>query len=121
MERELIMQSTHPRTAREHDTIEKMIHLYCEEVHGTAANMLCQDCTALAHYAFERLRRCPFQEKKPTCAKCTVHCYQPAMREKIRQTMRYAGPRMLRRHPLLAIIHLADGLRRPPVRKQRNK
>ncbi|MGQ9675372.1 MAG: nitrous oxide-stimulated promoter family protein [Chloroflexota bacterium] len=25
--------------------------------------------------------------------------------------MRYSGPRMLRRHPLLAIAHIIDGLR----------
>ena len=27
--------------------------------------------------------------------------------------MRYAGPRMLLTHPILAILHLVDGLRKP--------
>jgi hypothetical protein len=35
------------------------------------------------------------------------------MREKIRVVMRYAGPRMLFRHPWFAIQHLFDGFRKP--------
>ena len=34
------------------------------------------------------------------------------MRERVRQVMRYAGPRMLLRHPILALLHLRDE-RRP--------
>ena len=44
--------------------------------------------------------------------KCPVHCYEAAMRERVRQVMRYAGPRMLLRHPILALLHLRDE-RRP--------
>jgi hypothetical protein len=66
-------------------------------------------------YAFERLRKCPFQEKKSTCANCAVHCYKPVMRERVRVMMRYAGPRMLLRHPILTILHLVDGKRTPPT------
>lgn len=29
--------------------------------------------------------------------------------------MRYAGPRMLYRHPILALQHLFDGLRKEPL------
>jgi hypothetical protein len=32
------------------------------------------------------------------------------MREQVRAVMRYAGPRMLWRHPILALEHLWDGL-----------
>jgi len=60
-----------------------------------------------------RLDQCPFQEAKTTCVKCPVHCYKPAMRERIRVVMRYAGPRMLWQHPVLAFYHLFDGLRQP--------
>jgi hypothetical protein len=31
--------------------------------------------------------------------------------------MRYAGPRMMRHHPLLAIGHMIDGLRKEPGSK----
>jgi hypothetical protein len=48
-----------------------------------------------------------------------VHCYKPDMREKVRAVMRYAGPRMLRRHPVLSVLHLIDSLRKTPDRPRR--
>ena len=99
----------HPRMAREERTVEAMIRLYCHD-HHAGHDGLCVACGALADYARERLANCPFQENKPTCAKCAVHCYRPAMRERVRTVMRYAGPRMLIRHPVLAVMHLLDGL-----------
>jgi len=104
------------RIAREQRTVEAMIRLYCRERHGDGrrAAGLCPECAALLAYAGQRLHACPFQEDKTTCAKCTVHCYRPARREQIRSVMRYAGPRMLRHHPWLALRHLLDGLRRAP-------
>lgn len=109
------MPDIHPRMAREQKTVEAMIDLYCRDHHGSAGT-LCDECTALRHYALSRLYKCPFQERKTTCAQCPVHCYKPAMREKIRVVMRYAGPRMLFRHPILAFFHLIDRLRREPTR-----
>lgn len=86
-----------------------MIRVYCRGRHGTPAG-LCSNCGELAAYADQQLESCPFQDEKATCDKCPVHCYSPGMREKIRDVMRYAGPRMLRRHPVLAILHMIDGL-----------
>lgn len=109
--------STHenPRMARERRTLKAMIELYCRDRHGTR-DALCAECSALLGYALERLARCPYQEAKPTCAKCLIHCYRPEMRARVRAVMRYAGPRMLWRYPILALWHLADGLRRAPRR-----
>jgi len=42
-----------------------------------------------------------------------VHCYKPARRDEIRQVMRYAGPRMMRAHPVLTLLHWVDGMREP--------
>jgi hypothetical protein len=44
-----------------------------------------------------------------------VHCYQREIRAQVREVMRYAGPRMLLRHPILAITHLIDGKRKAPA------
>ncbi|MFO6484177.1 nitrous oxide-stimulated promoter family protein [Escherichia coli] len=44
-------------------------------------------------------------KKKPACKQCPVHCYQPAKREEMKQIMRWAGPRMLWRHPILTVRH----------------
>jgi len=102
-----------PRMEREGRTVEAMVRLYCCEQHGGGGS-LCAACSELLDYARARLERCPFQEGKTTCARCPVHCYRPAMREQVRQVMRYAGPRMLRRHPVLALRHLLDGRRAVP-------
>jgi hypothetical protein len=101
------------RLARERATVAAMIRLACRERHGMQAG-LCPGCQELQDFASVRLDRCPFQDRKPTCANCLVHCYKPDMRERIRDVMRYAGPRMLRRHPILTVCHLIDGLRKPP-------
>ena len=102
-----------PRLARELATIRAMVRIHCRDRHATPTG-LCEECTALMTYATRRLDRCVFGEQKPTCASCTVHCYNAEMREGIRKVMRYAGPRMLWRHPLLAIAHIIDGRREGP-------
>ncbi len=100
------------RIARERKTVEAMIRIACKGRHGTTDG-LCPECRELHDFANARLDRCPYQERKPTCSKCLVHCYRPDMREKIRDVMRYAGPRMTRHHPVLTLWHVIDGLRKP--------
>lgn len=95
-----------------------MLQLYCRAHHNSSE--LCPDCAALGDYARRRLERCRFGEGKPTCAKCPIHCYKPDMRERVREVMRWAGPRMLLRHPLLALYHLLDGRRPAPELPRRS-
>jgi hypothetical protein len=97
---------TTPRLLRELETIEAMTRIYCADHHG--GKVPCADCQALMTYASKRLAVCTFGEEKPVCAKCQVHCYGKAMREKVRDVMRYAGPRMVWRHPWLALMHVVD-------------
>jgi len=87
-----------------------MIRMYCRGHHGTKT-ALCADCGSLQSYARRRLQACPFHDDKTTCSKCPVHCYKAEMRDKIQTVMRYAGPRMMKHHPILAIFHLIDGLK----------
>jgi hypothetical protein len=100
------------RLARERLTIGKMIGIYCSAHHGSSGSMLCADCAEFQDYAELRLRKCPYGEDKPTCSNCPIHCYKPAQKAQARMIMRYAGPRMMFRHPLLAICHKIDGLRK---------
>jgi len=108
------------RMNREQKTVEAMIRIFCRGHHGKAEKSLCAQCKVLEAYAHQRLGRCPFRESKPTCANCAVHCYGPDMREKIKGVMRYAGPRMAYRHPLLAFFHFIDGFRKNPQRLRRS-
>ena len=108
-----------PRIAREIDTIAAMLRIYCADHHPNDAHGrlgLCADCDGLLEYARKRLALCPYGADKPTCVNCQIHCYGRRPREAVREVMRYAGPRMLMRHPLLAIAHLVDGRRAAPPR-----
>jgi hypothetical protein len=89
-----------------------MVDMYCRHHHGRPA--LCETCSDLLTYARRRLDRCPYGIDKPTCVNCPVHCYRADERERMRQIMRWSGPRMLRRHPVLAVLHLIDGRRAAP-------
>jgi len=101
---------------REAKTVEVMIKRYCHDKHGQNKT-LCPECNELLTYANKRLQHCPFQEGKTTCGKCKVHCYKPAMREKICAIMRYAGPGMMLSNPIMAIRHAIDSLRKEPTKK----
>jgi hypothetical protein len=98
--------------AREKLTMRKMIGIYCAGHHDSSAGVLCAMCQEFHNYAMLRLKKCPYGDEKPTCANCPIHCYKPARREQAREIMRYAGPRMLLRHPILAITHQLDGFRK---------
>jgi hypothetical protein len=95
------------RIVREKRTVRAMIGLYCRARHGQRGG-LCADCAELMHYTECRLDACPFGADKTLCARCPIHCYRPTMRVRIKEVMRYAGPRMLWRHPVLALRHCWD-------------
>jgi len=101
------------RLARELETIKVMLRIACRDRHRTAEG-LCAECAGLFDYAAKRLALCPYGAEKPTCANCRIHCYGKRQREQVRETMRYAGPRMMLRHPYLAIMHVVDGRRPAP-------
>ena len=109
---EFITDKRFIRRARELKTIESMVRMYCRHHHQHTAP--CPECTELSDYARRRLERCVFGDAKPTCANCAVHCYSAERREQVRVMMRWAGPRMLWRHPILAIGHVLAGRRPVP-------
>ena len=102
------------RIRRERKTIEKMLGLYCRDHHGRKSG-LCGECHGLWTYAMARLEKCPLRVDKPQCNQCKIHCYKPAIREQVRQVMRYSGPRMLWRHPVAAVQYLIDKRRQEPI------
>jgi hypothetical protein len=89
-----------------------MIRIYCRARHNRA-DALCTECRELRAYVEKRLAACPFQQDKTSCAKCSVHCYNPTMREQIKKVMRFSGPKMILHHPYLAVAHLLDERRKP--------
>ena len=92
--------------------MSRMVGIYCKAHHAATDGALCESCNDFLDYAERRLQKCPYGEDKPTCANCPVHCYKTKERELAREIMRYAGPKMLLRHPRLAIAHILDGWRK---------
>lgn len=113
------------KRAREVQMVSQMIALWCRGHHGgerageqtaggdAAARVklgfraitLCPECAELREYAVARIDRCPHMGTKTFCSACPSHCYRPAMCEKIREVMRWSGPRMIRYRPITAIRH----------------
>ena len=107
--------------AKEFKTIVAMTHIYCRDHHGTLSG-LCEDCREFTDFAEYRLVKCPYGQIKPTCKHCPVHCYRKDMKELARTIMVYSGPRMLLKHPILAIRHLLhDRKPVPPLPKKQRK
>lgn len=98
------MKSTDYKREQEKRVVAQMIRIFCKKKHHQAD--LCPDCQKVLSYAMDRSDHCPFMESKAFCSNCKVHCYRPEMREKIRDVMRFSGPRMLFYHPVLAVSHM---------------
>lgn len=120
------------KRTRELRTVSQMIAIYCagnhlHDEHGDRTERteraecgepLCAACKELDAYAALRTRRCRRMENKISCELCQNHCYAPEMQERIREVMRYAGPRMIWHHPIAAIRHLATKFKRNRAAKR---
>lgn len=111
---------------KEKSTLRLMVQMYCKHVHrshaSTAANpalaaslnhpnnphSLCPTCLVLLQYAEKRLDQCRYAAHKKACKHCLTHCYKPALRQQIKEVMRWAGPRMLLYAPWTAIRHFLN-------------
>lgn len=93
------------RIEQEKKVVGMMVRIYCRRHHGTTAG-LCEECAGLLDYARKRLENCPKGNRKSSCRKCEIHCYSRENRARIREVMRYVGPRMLFIHPIAALRHL---------------
>ena len=91
---------------KEKDTVALMIEIYCKKLH--IYKHLCQECQQLKEYAFTRSDKCPFMETKTFCSNCKVHCNKKDMQDKIKEVMRFSGPRMIFYHPIQAISHIYE-------------
>ena len=107
--------------ATEKKTVAATVRIYCA-AHHAGADPLCTSCAALQRYSHASLDACPYGAGKPTCKACPIHCYKPAEREAMREVMRFAGPRMMLRHPWLSIVHLwKERFHKTPRRGSRQK
>ncbi len=106
---------------KEIEVVTLMIEKYCHGVHKTRKGELCKECLELLEYVKYRRSLCPWKENKPFCSNCKIHCYKKDMQTKIREVMRYSGPRMLLDHPLIAISHVLETKREKKKVKKKGK
>ena len=92
------------KRSEEKKIVTAMVELYCRKNHG--GKSICPDCEELLSYATKRLDKCTFEDEKPACKHCPVHCYKPVMRERIREVMQWAGARMIFYRPGATIRHM---------------
>ena len=111
-------ESIASKIAGEKHILALMVGIFCRgnrhenrSVHGPApdGSGLCTSCQELGDYCFSRIDACPHMKTKTFCSACETHCYSPAMRERIREAMRYSGPRMLLYDSRGTIRHLRYG------------
>jgi len=88
---------------KEVKTIGIMVEMFCKHHHHGGEP--CEACQKLSDYAQNRIGNCTFGVDKPVCAECTVHCFKTDMRSQIKEVMKFAGPRMTFKHPVLAAHH----------------
>ena len=99
---------------REKRVVSLMISLYCHKKHGNfwkgyrGNSSMCAECAELDRYVRQQTDRCPVIATKTFCSNCRVHCYTPEMREKIKEVMRFSGPRMVFHHPIMALRHVIE-------------
>lgn len=99
------LNDTDARREMEKESLEIMTKIYCRGKHHTKGSNLCPECRRFLDYAFVRTDKCPFMETKTFCSACKVHCYSKEMRPYVKKVMKYAGPRMLFRSPVLTLLH----------------
>lgn len=92
------------RVEHEKQVIKLMIEIYCKKKHKCKDN-LCNECKELLEYAHLRLSHCRFGDDKTTCGKCKIHCYKKDMCEKVKEVMRFSGPRLILYKPIELIKH----------------
>lgn len=92
------------RISKEKEIVQLMIKLYCDKKHECEEE-LCSECNELLEYAHKRLSYCKFGDDKSSCSRCPIHCYKKDMKEKIKEVMRFSGPRLIIYRPYEFIRH----------------
>lgn len=103
-------KSVEKKRDREKKVITEMVKLYCRKNHKNGE--LCDECNEVLNYSLKRIDNCKFMETKTFCSNCKSPCYSLKMKEKIKQIMKFSGPRMLLYHPILVIYHIISGLKK---------
>ena len=93
------------RISKEKEVVELMINLYCDKKHKGSSGR-CEECNELLEYAHKRLTYCKFGDEKSSCSKCPIHCYKKDMKARIKEVMKFSGPRLMIYKPFEFVRHM---------------
>ena len=93
------------KRAKERAIVQTMIEVYCKNK-CKAKEIPCEKCKDLIQYSKTRIDKCPYMETKSFCSSCKTHCYDMKYRGKIKEVMRFSGPRMILYHPIITLKHM---------------
>ena len=85
-----------------------MITIYCVNNHNSNGE-LCDSCSELFNYTTRRFALCP-QKRNSPCSLCDINCYSSEKRAELREVMKFSGPRMFFRHPIMTLVHAYEYL-----------
>lgn len=107
---------------KEKETVRKMFGLYCQKNHDTpAGKKLCPKCTALLATVMLKMNRCPYGITKPICEKCKIPCFGKKQTKDFLDIMQGSRTKMLLRHPIMAMRHRLNGMRREVTKEDIKK
>ena len=92
---------------KDRSTLEAMGRIFCKAHHTSPkdASGLCASCRQTVDATLARTESCPYGHVG-NCEDCGIHCQRGEARDRIREIMRYAAPRMTLRHPLMTFDYL---------------
>lgn len=90
---------------KEKEIIELMVNIYCKKKHKHKDG-LCSECSELLEYANKKLDFCKFGNEKNFCSKCPIHCYKKDMKIKVKEVMKFSGPRLIIYRPIQFFRHI---------------
>ena len=89
--------------------LEAMGSIYCQGNHADAQKDeggMCPECRATIENTLSRAASCPYGHQD-----CKTHCQRGDAQIRIKAIMRYAAPKMMFRHPIMAFEYLRKKLR----------
>ena len=92
------------RIQEEKQFFSHMVHYFCKWSQGS--EQICLGCEQLLEYAYDRLDRCPYGSRKPTCFRCTSSCFRADMRKRKEDVVRTTLAKMVFLHPVLLFKHI---------------
>ena len=98
---------TNDHLEKDRKTLEAIGRIYCQAHHEGPRDAagLCPSCRGTVDDTLARTTSCPYGHQA-NCQDCDIHCQRGEARDRIREIMRYAAPRMLLRHPLMTLDYL---------------